>query len=83
MIDRVNVRVMPDGRLGRHNAALYLGVATKTLANYRSRGVGPRCVRVGGKAFYYLADLEAFVAQGVAASPMMFTHSQTLPCPHP
>jgi hypothetical protein len=55
---------MPDGRLDRYNAALYLGIAAKTLANYRSRGIGPRCVRVGGRAFYYLADLEAFVAHG-------------------
>ena len=66
MIDRVNVRVMPDGRLDRCNAALYLGIAAKTLANYRSRGLGPRCVRVGGRAFYYLADLEKFVAQGLS-----------------
>ncbi|QYJ03110.1 helix-turn-helix domain-containing protein [Nocardioides panacisoli] len=29
-----------------------LGVSTKTLANYRARGTGPKYVRVGGRVFY-------------------------------
>lgn len=54
--------VTPDGRLSRPHAAKYLGVAVQTLANWRSLRRGPKWVKVGGKVFYRLADLEAFVA---------------------
>jgi predicted DNA-binding transcriptional regulator AlpA len=68
MITRVNVDITPDRRLNRRDAADYLGLSVKTLANYRSRGKGPRCIRVGGRTFYYLKDLEAFVRDGSAAA---------------
>ena len=53
--------VTPDGRLTRSHAARYLGVAEQTLANWRSMGRGPKCLKIGGKVFYRLDDLEAFV----------------------
>lgn len=53
--------VTPDGRLTRSHAASYLGVAAQTLANWRSQGRGPKSMNLGGKVFYRLADLEAFV----------------------
>ncbi len=31
-----------------------LGVTTKTLANWRARGTGPRYVRVAGRIYYTL-----------------------------
>lgn len=68
MITRVNVDITPDGRLNRRSAADYLGLSVKTLSNWCSRGIGPRCIRVGGRAFYYLKDLEAFVHNGRAAA---------------
>ncbi|WP_083925595.1 helix-turn-helix transcriptional regulator [Sphingomonas sp. Mn802worker] len=68
MITRVNVDSTPDGRVTRRGAADYLGLSVKTLANYRSRGKGPRCIRVGGRTFYYLKDLEAFVQLNGAAA---------------
>lgn len=54
--------ITPDGRLTRSHAASYLGVAVQTLANWRSQGRGPKSIRLGGKVFYRLADLEAFIA---------------------
>lgn len=57
--------VTPDGRLSRPHAAKYLGVAVQTLANWRSLGRGPNCIKIGGKVFYRLVDLEAFVAATV------------------
>lgn len=53
--------ITPDGRLTRAHAAKYLGVAEQTLANWRSIGRGPKSFRLGGRVFYRLSDLEAFV----------------------
>lgn len=53
--------VTPDGRLSRTHAAKYLGVAPQTLANWRSLGRGPKHMKLGGRVFYRLADLEAFI----------------------
>jgi hypothetical protein len=60
-IERVRVRVLPDGRVKREDAARYLGFATKTLANLQNQGIGPRAVKVRGRVFYYLDDLDAFI----------------------
>jgi hypothetical protein len=40
----------------------YLRIATQTLAKWRSAGGGPRFVRIGGRIFYDIADLEIFIA---------------------
>ena len=61
-IERVRVRILPDGRLDRKNAAKYLGKAVKTLAEWHTRGKGPRSVLVGGSRIYYQADLDAYIA---------------------
>jgi hypothetical protein len=61
-IDQVAVRVLPDGRIAADGAALYLGVAQKTLVMWRLRGIGPRWCKVGGRIFYFRRDLDAFVA---------------------
>ena len=58
--ERVRVRVTPDGRLNRKDAAAYLGRQPKTLAMWAVAGKGPAPVRVGGRCFYRLADLERF-----------------------
>ncbi len=60
-IEKPRVRVLPDGRLSREDAATYLGLKPKTLSMWQVAGKGPRAVRVGGRIFYYLADLDAFV----------------------
>lgn len=54
------VRVLPDGRVTRSDAAVFLGYTPKTLAEYSRLGKGPRPRRVGGRIFYFLRDLEAF-----------------------
>lgn len=52
-----------EGRLNRADAGRYLGVTTKTLAEYRSKGIGPRSHKLGGQCFYYTDDLRAFVRE--------------------
>ena len=59
--EQVKVRVLPDGRLSRKDAARYLGRAEKTLAMWCLGGTGPRAVKVGGRIFYFKDDLDAFV----------------------
>jgi predicted DNA-binding transcriptional regulator AlpA len=59
-INYVEVVVLPDGRMDTKNAAKYLGLSTKTLACYRSRGGGPKSISIG-RVFYYLADLDAWI----------------------
>ncbi len=65
-IEQVRVRVLPDGRMSRRDAAKYLGRAEKTLAMWAMAGKGPRSVLVGGRRFYFQAVLDAFV-RGEAA----------------
>jgi hypothetical protein len=60
-LETTRVRILPDGRLSRRDAAKYLGVAEKTMAMWQLMGRGPRSVRVGGRRFYFRSDLDAFV----------------------
>ena len=64
MLEDVKVRVLPDGRIARKDSADYLGKAPKTLADWSSRGIGPMPRKCGGRIFYRLRDLEAFVETG-------------------
>ena len=60
MVEHVRIRVLPDGRVSRADAAAFLGRSSKTLADWYSKGVGPRARKVGGRQFYLLCDLEAY-----------------------
>ena len=60
-VDQVRVRVLPDGRMTRRDAAAYLGLAEKTLAMWALIGRGARVYRVGGRCFYYKDDLDALI----------------------
>jgi hypothetical protein len=53
--------VHPDGRMDRKNAAIYLGFSPKTLADWAVKAVGPRYAVVGGRVFYFKADLDTWV----------------------
>lgn len=50
-----------EGRLTRAEAAQYLGMAQSTLADWHRRGIGPESVKVGGRRFYRLSALKAFI----------------------
>ena len=65
-LENVRVRVLPDGRMAREDAALYLGLKPKTLAMWALHGKGPIGVKVGGRRFYFKADLDAFIRGEVA-----------------
>jgi hypothetical protein len=65
-VEQVKVKILPDGRLSRADAAKFLGLKSKTLACWKSQGVGPRSVAVGGRIFYQLLELERFRDGGVS-----------------
>jgi hypothetical protein len=60
-VDQVRVRVLPDGRMTRENAAKYLGHSSKTLAMWQLQGKGPSSVLVSGRRFYFKDVLDAFI----------------------
>ncbi len=60
-IETTPVRVLPDGRMTREDAAAYLGLKPKTLAMWAMEGKGPQICRVGGRCFYFKDDLDAFI----------------------
>lgn len=61
-MEEVKIMVLPDGRVGRADAARFLGLAPKTLANWQHNGYGPRSRLVGARRFYNIEDLRAFAA---------------------
>lgn len=65
-ISQTKVRVLPDGRMTRQDAATYIGVAPKTMAQWQVMGK-LRGVRVGGRVFYFKSQLDAFVRGEEAA----------------
>jgi hypothetical protein len=66
-VEQVRVRILPDGRMTREDAARYLGHQPKTLAMWALSGKGPRSVKVGGRCFYFRSDLDAFIRGGEGA----------------
>lgn len=56
-VQPVDVVMLPDGRMNRKNAALYLGLSVKTLAMHASRGTGPIFIK-RGRVFYFRDDLD-------------------------
>lgn len=66
-VKRVEVLVLPDGRVDTKNAARFIGLSEKTLAMMRGKGKGPRFIK-RGRIFYYLDDLTAWLSDGEARS---------------
>ena len=53
------------GLLTAKQAARYLSISTKWLANQRWQGTGPKFLRVGGAIRYRVSDLDQFLAEAV------------------
>ncbi|SDD61990.1 helix-turn-helix transcriptional regulator [Ruegeria marina] len=59
------MRSHEDVLLNTKEAAKYLGLSPYTLEKWRSKGIGPGCVRIGSKAIrYWRSDLDAFILGG-------------------
>lgn len=53
----------PKARLKAAEAATYLGLTEKTLANWRSQNVGPAYLKVAGRVQYVVKDLDSWIEQ--------------------
>jgi len=49
---RLKVRILPDNRISRADAANMLGREAKTLADWKCKGWGPRPIVVGNRVFH-------------------------------
>lgn len=56
----LRLQVLPDGKVNRQNAALFLGRAPKTLAEWHRLGIGPSSFLIGCRRFYWLDELRAY-----------------------
>ena len=56
-----------DILLSSDEAAGYLRVTTRSLENWRRRGIGPRTVQIGGCLRYPLPGLRQYVQEGEAS----------------
>jgi hypothetical protein len=68
MIRAIDVVILPDGRMDRKNAALYLGLSVKTLAMHASKGTGPRYIK-RGRTFYFRNDLDQWLREDPPRGP--------------
>ena len=57
------IKFTPDGRLNTKDAATYVGLSPKTLANYRVNGLGPKYVK-RGLVSYFKTDLDEWLSAG-------------------
>jgi hypothetical protein len=60
MIRLVDVVILPDGRMDRKDAALYLGLSAKTLAMHATKGTGPKFIKPG-RVFYFKNELDEWL----------------------
>lgn len=63
-VREIPVKIYPDGRMTAENASAYLGLSEKTLATMRSKGTGPKYIKIG-RVFYYEDDLKDWLSQQV------------------
>lgn len=45
-----------------------IGTTTGTLANWRSKGQGPKFVRIAGRVFYLKSDVEQWLTDQINAA---------------
>lgn len=50
----------PDELIDTKHAAAFLGLAAKTLENWRTAGKGPQHRKIGGRCFYRVKDLARY-----------------------
>lgn len=63
----IRVRVLPDRRINRRDAATVLGRKPKTMAEWKMKGWGPKPISVGGREFY---DYDECIAMGRGEIPI-------------
>ncbi|WP_137871656.1 hypothetical protein [Sphingopyxis sp. 2PD] len=70
-IDMVSVRVLPDNRVARREAAKLFGRTPKTLAEWTAKGWGPRPIMVGGRVFHDYGECLAMARGELPVAPVV------------
>ena len=65
-IEQVQIRVLPDGRVSRYDAAAYLGLSEKTLRQWALSRKHLTVVKVGGRCFNLFRELQKLAGVEVA-----------------
>lgn len=52
-------------RLRGTSAAEYLGISASTLEKMRHEGRGPRYLKLGGRVFYQVKDLDSYIQRSL------------------
>lgn len=60
-VEQVKILVLPGDKVDRKNAARALNRAPKTLAEWQSKGIGPKPFLIGGRCFYRWSEIQAFM----------------------
>lgn len=63
VIQMLEVIVLPSGMLDTRNTGIFLGKSVKTLAMWRSKGIGPKFQK-RGTILYPLSELKHWLADG-------------------
>jgi len=63
-----NLEGLPTRYLRPGDAARFVGLSVATLEKHRIYATGPRYSKVGGRVFYRLADLQAWVDSAARSS---------------
>ena len=58
---RMQVAASRKQRLSTTEAAKHLGIAKSTMDKMRSEGRGPRYLKLGGRVFYMVNDLDSYL----------------------
>ena len=61
----VNLTTRTRERISVTGAARHLGLSASTLNKMRMEGRGPRYLKIGGRVFYRLTDLDAYIEAAV------------------
>ncbi len=69
-VEQIRVRVLPDGRVSRRDAAAIFGRTPKTLAEWKLKGWGPRAIVVGGRVFHDYAECMAMARGEKPVAPL-------------
>ncbi len=76
-LEVIRVRVLPDGRMTRQDAAKYIGRSEKTIAMWDLNDPNKLgSVKVGGRRFYYKDRLDAFIRGDAATTVEEATKSK-------
>ena len=69
-LEMVKVRILPDGRVSRSDAAKMLGRSPKTLADWKLKSWGPRAIVVGGRVFHDYCEVLSMARGETPIAPL-------------